>query len=1615
MHVSVFGVGLSNRMRRLSGDPHDGVRMTQKCAGGSNADSLIAHRFDRIKTLAQSPAGTVFSATCVLPPWPNVAVKVLSEMASDADRFLFRKKYRLMARCLHSNLMPVSHLFLDAARNWIGYAMPLITQWQLTLPVSNLHRFVSIAKSLCAAVDYLHRLGYLAGTLCTDQLLFSGDPLGNPDHTHLINYGYSITEDGFSDVSKIRDVSRIAPEIIRGAPETIAIDLYGLGVLLYELATGRTPFAGTVGQIIKKHLNETPPSPGFDPGVDAIIGRLLAKEPHIRYRTAQDALADFDRLVPERSPHRITSDLLQGEGEFCGRESQFDRVESILKSEESSSDCANLIWIEGILGAGKTRFIRELAATKSGLGWETFSILTLSDWQDSMRWLAQFASPQMHYLICVDADDDFSVLIPSINEWNEHDHNCNVLVVVTVPDYVLITPQSLYSPNLSSSQVIRFRRLSGDAVGRIVGSYLLAQTLPSELLNSILYLSGGFPLFIEAAVRYLHRAGALEFDDKWIFHHDRVPRNQFPPLISEYILDLLSDLHESERYLLLTMAVCGEAANSQILDRVSSSGYREIVTRHIRTGILIAGDSATDASLLAHFAHLAIPQILIQTAAHDQLFSLYQQIARTLTDCGWEGELPARMFLQCDAFQDAALAAIKAVDRFIRANDSDTACRLLRDLEPYLEEITPPIRAAILARLAGIELDRGHGALALRYCDQANDESQRAEFQRIRGLVFMYRCDFSRAQHELTAGLTQPKITVFQKTQLLLSLGQIELLLGHPKEAREVLRQLLLLDSESGDDDKRPFDVLEALISAYSGEPWHALDMLQTDHISLEPGFFRYSIQRMLLVAEWMIDQGNFINASTHLDHIREYLDRQDMQPEKAVLLRLKASVAIHRMELNSAEEFLDQAINLNVRFERKIEEIPALILRARVRQTQGKTDSARDDLTDILRQCETMQCVTLVHSCRVALAQVMLDRADYESARYQLDRCVQSSLNSGFRYDWMHVSVLQAYLLWSVNQIADVKQILTTFDELSTGQIGFDPLIHSLILQSHCARLERHVSFAQSQLRIAREKAEICGALNLAAWIDLAQIRLIIDSDLSESVWFQVIKIWDRLKRLPNQKLKIETALVTAKLAFRRGDVRNASRLLDSAIGMARQSGYREHHWRGLRLMAQILYSQRLTSQAYQTLALARDVLSQILASITLRQMAISYQNRPDVQAIQLMFEDIEQIHRTSYEAGELLPAVTLEEDAEPLRIGLLGERYRLFHQAATGIRSQLHIDKIVDLMIDTAMKLTGSSRGVAILFDERGIERTVCRNRIDAPEFQINELVNSKMVRDVIDGRERITIRDTRHDSRFAEDPFIASLNSVALLCTPLRSRQSIPGLICLESSTTEAGMLVENSSLIQDLADESAMAIESTRMYTEQNEVFMGVVRALSSAVDAKDPYTYGHSSRVSQYAQQVGAELGLGQDELRKLELAALLHDIGKIGISQSILDSPHVLNPDERHTVSFHPEIGAQILTPIKKFKRIWTAVHQHHERYDGKGYPNRLRGTEIELFGRILAVADALDAMTTNRPYQKAISLAAATEQLRIHSGSQFDPEIVATVERMLLKGTLVSAARTGD
>ncbi len=243
--------------------------------------------------------------------------------------------------------------------------------------------------------------------------------------------------------------------------------------------------------------------------------------------------------------------------------------------------------------------------------------------------------------------------------------------------------------------------------------------------------------------------------------------------------------------------------------------------------------------------------------------------------------------------------------------------------------------------------------------------------------------------------------------------------------------------------------------------------------------------------------------------------------------------------------------------------------------------------------------------------------------------------------------------------------------------------------------------------------------------------------------------------------------------------------------------------------------------------------------------------------------------------------------------------------------------------------------------------------------------------------------------------------------IICVPVKVKKKIIGVLEAINKKGKRGFDKEDLSLLTSLADQVAIALDNSRLYQELEEMFFQTADSLADAIEQRDPYTGGHTQRVTLYSQAIAKYLQLKPLERKWLKITSVLHDIGKIGIEDHILKKPTRLSPKEFDLIKHHSDIGAKIIGHIRQLKEIVPGVKYHHEQINGKGYPDGLRGKDIPILAKIVAVADTYDAMTTDRPYRKAMEKEAAIEELKRCSGTQLDKEVVEAFIHAYRKGEI--------
>lgn len=336
--------------------------------------------------------------------------------------------------------------------------------------------------------------------------------------------------------------------------------------------------------------------------------------------------------------------------------------------------------------------------------------------------------------------------------------------------------------------------------------------------------------------------------------------------------------------------------------------------------------------------------------------------------------------------------------------------------------------------------------------------------------------------------------------------------------------------------------------------------------------------------------------------------------------------------------------------------------------------------------------------------------------------------------------------------------------------------------------------------------------------------------------------------------------------------------------------------------------------------------------------------------------------------------------------------DQLSVLYQISRTISSTLKLDDVLQTILDFSIKISGAGRGSIMLLDKK---KRIFYIKIpyDKSEKNIDKITfaeNENTIGWVVKNKKFLYIENLENDKHFSKIKIIRR-QIKQLLIIPTIVEDKVIGVINLENTSLNPDTI----DLLRSFSEGAAVAINNARLYQKIKDSYFEIAKALAQAIEAKDPYTHGHSARVVEYAVSIAQKLDLPEEEKELLKYAAMLHDIGKIGVKGIVLNNPNSLTGEEYDEIKKHPLVGEGIIQPIELLQPIRPLIRHHHEWYNGKGYPDGLSGENIPLGARILAVADTYDAMKSDRPYRKALTEETAIRELKRGSGTQFEPKLV--------------------
>jgi len=352
-----------------------------------------------------------------------------------------------------------------------------------------------------------------------------------------------------------------------------------------------------------------------------------------------------------------------------------------------------------------------------------------------------------------------------------------------------------------------------------------------------------------------------------------------------------------------------------------------------------------------------------------------------------------------------------------------------------------------------------------------------------------------------------------------------------------------------------------------------------------------------------------------------------------------------------------------------------------------------------------------------------------------------------------------------------------------------------------------------------------------------------------------------------------------------------------------------------------------------------------------------------------------------------------------------LYEEELSLVFRMGQEMFSNVNIENISKVMVDNVTKLTNSEICTLLLEDRKTLEfapiygKGVKKEFLDKMRFKLGESISGW----VMEKGELFVIYDIENNVWFKEqnrgEYFVYSLVSI-----PLMTKNRVIGVLNLSNKAAKQKYTEEEIAFVKGMANQAAVAIQNANLYEQVQDNYLRTITALAFALDARDSYTRQHSENVTKYSVAIAQQLNLSIKEIDCIRRAGLLHDIGKIGIRDGVLLKPTKLNDEEYNDIKNHPAKGETIVNALPFLKEEAKIIRHHHERFDGKGYPDGIAGEKIEMGARILAVADSFDAMVENRVYRKALDIAVAFDELKKNSGTQFDPGVVDALIKVIEK-----------
>ncbi len=357
--------------------------------------------------------------------------------------------------------------------------------------------------------------------------------------------------------------------------------------------------------------------------------------------------------------------------------------------------------------------------------------------------------------------------------------------------------------------------------------------------------------------------------------------------------------------------------------------------------------------------------------------------------------------------------------------------------------------------------------------------------------------------------------------------------------------------------------------------------------------------------------------------------------------------------------------------------------------------------------------------------------------------------------------------------------------------------------------------------------------------------------------------------------------------------------------------------------------------------------------------------------------------VRQTFFQAPDRAATVQQLRDAQ--------KRLAAVYKANQIISSERDLKKLFELVMDQIFSLIPAHNGVILLKDEKSEEPVL--EYVKSRSGSVEVVISSTIVNRAAENGEAIITLDAADDRRFEAGMSIIAQNISSAMCTPLTHLDEILGVLYVDTRGTRRAFVQGDLELLVALSGPAAIAIKNAQYVNMLERAYHDTLIATANAIELRDHYTVGHTWRVTNFAVEIAKQLGWDEERIAQAEMGGVLHDVGKIGVPDAILGKVGKLTDEEYEKMKVHPERGARMLEDIALLKPLVPYCLYHHERYDGRGYPYGLKGESIPIEGRVIAVADTFDAITSNRPYRRGLDPKVAIEEIERGIGTQFDAD----------------------